>query len=235
MSALLFGSISTVADTSELQRNAFNRAFVEHDLDWQWSREQYRSMLAAIGGQDRIAEYARTTGQTVDAAAVYRSKSDLFHASLTPTVVTPRPGVVASIRDAEEAGTKVGFVTCTSPENISSLLAALSPELSSDDFDLIVDASVVQARKPDAAAYTYALDVLRERPEDCVAIEDNLGGLQAATAAGLRCVAFPNANTATQHFPTAHERVTALDPAQLRALVAADEAPAPRARPRHLP
>lgn len=221
MSALLFGSISTVADTSELQRDAFNQAFAQHGLGWDWSREQYRSMLGGIGGQNRIAEYARTQSQTVDAAAVYRTKSEIFHGSLSTAAVVARPGVLAAVRDAKQAGTKVAFVTCTSPENVTSLLAALSPELSADDFDLIVDSSAVQTRKPDKAAYTYALELLHERAEDCVAIEDNLGGVQAATAAGLRCIAFPNANTATQHFPTAHSRVTELDPAQLRALVAA--------------
>ena len=38
MSAILFGSISTLADTSELQRRAFNEAFEAHGLDWNWSR-----------------------------------------------------------------------------------------------------------------------------------------------------------------------------------------------------
>ena len=39
MPAILFGSISTVADTSELQREAFNQAFAEHGLDWRWDRD----------------------------------------------------------------------------------------------------------------------------------------------------------------------------------------------------
>jgi hypothetical protein len=55
VSALLFGSISTVADTSELQRAAFNRAFAEHGLDWTWDRDDYRAMLATSGGRSRIA------------------------------------------------------------------------------------------------------------------------------------------------------------------------------------
>lgn len=41
LSALLFGSISTIADTSERQRHAFNEAFAEHGLDWQWDRDEY--------------------------------------------------------------------------------------------------------------------------------------------------------------------------------------------------
>ncbi len=53
MSALLFGSISTIADTSELQREAYNRAFEAHGLEWNWDRDRYRSMLDSSGGKNR--------------------------------------------------------------------------------------------------------------------------------------------------------------------------------------
>jgi serine/threonine-protein kinase HipA len=68
-SAILFGSISTVVDTSELQRKSFNRAFAEHDLDWEWSREDYLAMLESNGGAQRIADFASQHGQSVDAEA----------------------------------------------------------------------------------------------------------------------------------------------------------------------
>ena len=35
MATILFGSISTLADTSELQRQAFNDAFKAYGLDWE--------------------------------------------------------------------------------------------------------------------------------------------------------------------------------------------------------
>jgi hypothetical protein len=54
MSAVLFGSISTLADTSELQRRAFNEAFVASGLDWNWSRDDYTAMLDSNGGAERI-------------------------------------------------------------------------------------------------------------------------------------------------------------------------------------
>ncbi|MFT7179418.1 MAG: phosphoglycolate phosphatase-like HAD superfamily hydrolase, partial [Oceanospirillaceae bacterium] len=37
--AILFGSIGTLVETSELQRRAFNQAFSEAGLDWNWSEE----------------------------------------------------------------------------------------------------------------------------------------------------------------------------------------------------
>lgn len=211
MSAILFGSIGTIADTSELQRLAFNRAFEAHGLDWCWNREEYLTMLEKSGGQERIAEYASSTGQTVDPEAIHRSKSEFFQKSLTESQISPRFGVVETIQDAKSKGLKLAFVTTTSQENVSLLIEALRPTIQATDFDLIVDASSVENPKPDKAAYTFALARLGEKPEDCIAIEDNLGGVESAIAAGLRCVAFPGENTAHHEFEKATHRVDRLD------------------------
>ena len=217
MSAVLFGSISTLADTSELQRAAFNRAFEAHGLDWQWSREEYLDLLQESGGERRIAAYAEGRGETVDARAVHATKSELFQESLSEGSVSPRPGVVETIRAAKERGVKVGLVTTTSPANVEALVASLAPEVSAADFDVVVDVTKVAQPKPDGAAYTYALETLSEPASSAVAIEDNLGGLASASAAGVRCVAFPNRNTEGHDFKGA-ERVDHLDPSVLSGL-----------------
>lgn len=199
MTAVLFGSISTVADTSELQRDAYNRAFQAHGLDWRWDREEYRGLLASSGGQDRVAEYARTSGQAVDAEAVHETKSELFQQSLASTRLTPRAGVADTIAAARGKGWKVGLVTTTSRANITSLLDAIDG-VGAEDFDVIVDSSDVDRPKPGPGAYVFATEKLSEQPGACVAVEDNIGGVDAATAAGVPCVAFPNENTAGHDF-----------------------------------
>ena len=215
LSALLFGSISTVADTSELQRRAFNQAFESHGLDWEWDQDDYRSMLEKNGGAARIADYAEARGQTVDAKAVHETKSELFRANLASAQLEPRPGVVDTIKRAKSDGWKVGLVTTTAPDNVEALLGALSPAVTAADFDLIVDSSSVTAPKPDKAAYAFALQTLGESAADCVAIEDNVGGIESAMAAGVACVAFPNENTAAHDVSAASSRVDHLDVDQL--------------------
>ncbi len=200
MPALLLGSISAVADTSELQRDAFNRAFEAHDLGWSWDREQYRTLLADSGGQARLAEYARSLGQTVDAQAVHDTKSKLFQQSLADADLSPRPGVVETIKAARDRDWKVGLVTTTSRANVVALLEALSPALRAEDFDVVVDAESVGPPKPAPDAYTFAAAALEVPADECVAIEDNLGGVSSARTAGVPCVAFPNANTAGHDF-----------------------------------
>lgn len=221
MTALLLGSISTLADTSELQRDAFNRAFAQHGLDWEWGQEEYAALLRSNGGRDRIAEQARERGEDVDADAVHATKSELFQQALAQTEVSPRDGVVETIRQAQESGTKVALVTTTSRANLDALGRALAPHFSLDDLDLVVDASQVGTPKPDPAAYSYALEQLGEEAGACVAVEDNVGGVAAARAAGVACVAFPNTNTAGHDFSEADAHVEQLDLLELQEHLAA--------------
>lgn len=220
MVAILFGSISTIADTSEVQRRAFNMAFTAHGLDWHWSRDEYASMLGSNGGRQRIDGYAAARGNRVDSAAIHETKSQLFQELLAASAVSPRPGVVDTVRAAQQAGYKLGFVTTTSPGNVRAVLAAASPVITAETFDLIVTADSVRLAKPDPAAYEFALTELGEEAANAVAIEDNAGGVVAASAAGIRCVAFPNANTAGGDFGPAIATVAVLDPSVFRSLLA---------------
>lgn len=204
MSAILFGSISSVADTSEMQREAFNAAFAEHDLPWRWDRDYYVTMLGTAGGKERIAEQARSAGVEVDAAAVHQTKSRLFQQRLAGAPVPPRTGVVETIDAARKAGMKVGLVTTTLKANVDALLSALAPTVQPSDFDIVVDVTDVSAPKPDGGAYSFALAQLAEKAEACVAIEDNADGVRAATAAGVTCIAFPNQNTAGSDLGSEH-------------------------------
>lgn len=212
MPALLFGSISTVADTSELQRDAFNKAFAEHGLDWRWDRADYLAKLESSGGRQRIVDQAAKRGEDVDATAVHQTKTKIFQQDLARAQLSPRPGVVETIRAAKDAGFRVGLITTTARENVTALIEALAPAVTAEDFDLVTDVDTVGEPKPDGAVYLFALEAFGEQPSSCVAIEDNLGGVQAAMAAGVPCVAYPNENTAEHDFSAATTRVNALDP-----------------------
>ncbi len=198
MTAILFGSISTLADTSELQRQAFNDAFASKGLDWHWDRALYRDLLTSNGGVDRIATYAAQRGDAVDAEAVHAAKTDRFHELLASSPVVARAGVADCIRAAHERGIAVAVATTTSPANVTAVLDAA--ELDIGVLAFVLDADRVEQPKPDPEVYRVALELLAEPAGACVAVEDNPGGVAAAAAAGLACIAFPNANTAGHDF-----------------------------------
>ena len=215
MSAIFFGSISTLADTSELQRRAFNEAFAAHDLDWEWSQEQYHSMLGSNGGADRVGAYAKSVRTDVDAAAIHATKSEIFQKLVAESGVQPRPGVVETVDYARAKGVKLGLVTTTSQANVDALLSALEPHIGADAFDVVVVKDSVDQPKPDSACYQWALQQLELDALKTVAIEDNVGGVASAAAAGVPCIAFPNENTAGGDFSSAAETVDHLDQRQV--------------------
>ena len=219
MTAVLFGSIGTLADTSEMQRESFNEAFQQHGLDWNWSRDEYRELLRDSGGAQRIEAYARQRGEDVDAAAVHRTKSEIFQRKLAEDAPGPRDGVADAVAAAKGDGFKVALVTTTSRANLEALATGVKPGLDLGDFDLVVDKSEVDAPKPDGAVYEYAISQLGEDPSACVAIENNLDGVSAAKAAGIAVVAYPGVDNADHGFDDADEKVESLSFGELRGLV----------------
>lgn len=189
MRAVLFGSIGTLAETSDLQRRAFNKAFAEAGLDWVWSSDTYQRLLIASGGRDRIARFARQRDVQVDAGALHQRKSEIFQALLRSQHIDPRPGVLDTISKARTRGMPLALVTTTSAQNVSDLLNALV--LDKGIFDVVIHAGLVTSPKPATDAYALALDMLGLTAADAVAIEDNPDGISAATGAGIRCIGFP--------------------------------------------
>ena len=178
-------------------------------------------MLGSNGGAQRIADYAKSRGDDVDADTVHATKTEIFQELLRSAELDARPGVIATIEEAKRTDHKLGFVTTTSRGNIDAILDALKPHISAKMFDLIVNSDSVKRPKPDPAAYSFALDTLGENADSAVAIEDNVGGVAAASAAGVRCIAFPNENTAGGDFSAAAETVDTLDAARVLGLATA--------------
>ena len=211
--AVLFGAIGTIAETSELQRQAFNRAFEEAGLDWSWEREEYRDMLETPGGERRIEDYNRARGAKVDAGAIHGRKTVLFQESLD-SGIPARAGVAETIAALRDAGVKVAFCTTTDEANVAAILRSVNG-LEREHFDFIGHRGLVSKPKPDAEIFERALSELGVAAPDAVAIEDSPEGALAASSAGLRVVAFPGAMHVHRSFDTAELAVDTMTPQAL--------------------
>ena len=59
MKSILFGSIGSLVESSEIQRKAFNEAFNEFGVDWYWNVANYIKMLEKPCGLNRLIEYSK--------------------------------------------------------------------------------------------------------------------------------------------------------------------------------
>ncbi|EBA11172.1 HAD-IA family hydrolase [Roseobacter sp. CCS2] len=210
--AIIFGSIGTIVETSAMQREAFNQSFAEADLDWHWSEEEYISLLKKSGGRQRIADYANAKDADVSASALHNRKTEIFNEMMVKEGLKPRPGVLPLIRFAKEQDMKLGFATTTSNNNICAIFDALEGALHRSTFDFVGDADEVAKSKPDPEIYYRAMTALTVNADQCLAIEDTAVSMQAATAAGIACVAFPGAYAGANNFEDAYRIVDQLDP-----------------------
>ena len=154
--ALIFGSIGTLADTSDLQRRAFNAAFDEAGLGWNWEEAEYTELLKKSGGRQRIADYADRMGVTVDAGAVHDAKVRHFERLVKEEGIAPRPGVCEVIAAAKAVGVKLGFATSTTPQTVGLLMSGLFPTIPRSTFDWIGDAEAFcVARGAELPQWTY--------------------------------------------------------------------------------
>lgn len=206
--ALLLDVDGTLADTEEIHRQAFNAAFAEAGLDWEWDQGLYHELLTVTGGKERIRYYLDTRRPDfklppdADAfiAQLHARKTHFYLDSLATGKVPLRPGVERLIRDARASGLRLAIVTTTTPDNVSALLQHSFTANVNDWFDVIAAGSIVPSKKPAPDIYHYALEQLGLEPGQCIAIEDSYNGLLSAQAAGVDSIITVNRYTEQQDF-----------------------------------
>lgn len=187
--ALLWDVDGTLAETElEGHRHAFNRAFAEAGLPWQWDVALYQQLVRISGGRERIAAFLRQMeGDVPDAERVerlQRAKQRHYNALVQAGELCLRPGVERLMRSAAEHGVRQAIVTTSGRAAVAALLEQLLPEHRSW-LEFWVCGDDVPSKKPHPACYRQALEALQLQPAAVLALEDSGNGVAAAAAAGV--------------------------------------------------
>ena len=209
--ALLFGSIGSIVETSEIQRKSFNEAFKKYGLEWNWTKLEYINLLSRSGGKDRISRYAKKKKNVVDSAYLRNLKTKIFNNYLKKNQLKLRPGVKNLISICKKNKIKIAFVSSTSSNNINAILYSLRNSINKRDFNFIGNAKLVKRLKPNPDIYLLSLKKLKLKANDCVAIEDTQESLNSARQAKLKCIIFPGKFHSSKKFVGAYKKVYRLN------------------------
>ena len=216
MSALVLDCDGVLADTERYGHlPAFNQTFREFGIPVQWSEEEYGRKLLIGGGKERMAseltpEFVRANGLPDDPEALaaevakwHKRKTQLYTEMVAAGKLPPRPGIRRVISAAQDAGWKLAVASTSAEASVHAILEYAVGRERADRFDVFLAGDVVPRKKPAPDIYLLALERLGVDPAQVLVVEDSRNGLEAAHAAGLRCLVTVNGYTEKEDFSEA--------------------------------
>jgi len=210
LKALIFDVDGTLADTErDGHRVAFNRAFKDAGLNWDWTVDVYGELLAVTGGKERMRYYLEHYGVSppeVDdlseyIADLHKSKTRHYTQLLGEGKIPLRPGIESLLKEARKDGIRMAIATTTTPENVTALLENTLGKESIGWFEEIAAGDIVPAKKPAPDIYTWVLEKMGLSPDEVIAFEDSENGYISARDANInKVVVTVNDYTASHDF-----------------------------------
>ena len=239
--SILWDVDGTLAETErDGHLKAFNQAFEALGLPWRWSEQRYGELLAVAGGRERLLHDMQSQRPALNdpqerqalAERVHHLKNELYARIVAGGELPLREGVRELLDDCERARVRLGIVTTTSRSNVEVLLKTHLGRDWESKFATVVCAEEAPRKKPHPQAYLLALDALKLRPHEAVALEDAPAGIAAAQAAGVPVIvtrshffakpkseralaAGPSLGRIAGWLPAADERATRIDLGQI--------------------
>ena len=183
---ILFDMDGVVLDTEKLYARFWAEA--AHALGYPMTYEQALGMrsLNSTAGQAKLESYF---GPGVSREAMRKKRVELMDAFVAEFGVEAKPGIHELLDALKGQGIKTAIATSSPMDRATAYLGRLGLL---DKFDRICSGHDVKCGKPAPDTYLYAASCIGISPENCLAIEDSMAGIQSAHAAGCWPVLVPD-------------------------------------------
>jgi HAD superfamily hydrolase (TIGR01509 family) len=220
-SSIILDFDGLIVDTETPIFEAWLAAYARHGQPL--GLDEWQHALGTHGGFDPLAHLDALTGGTLDREAVL---AEVKASSAKGCEGQPLlPGVVSVLREARELGLGRAVASSSSCGWVEGWLRRHAIR---ELVDVVVARDDVRKVKPDPELFLLAAARLGSEPSACLVFEDSPNGMRAALAAGMRCVAVPNALTRSLERPPVDLVLGSLAERPLADLL--DELARPRAR-----
>ena len=215
--ALIFDVDGTVAETADLHRAAFNRAFQEQGLSWHWDRAIYAQLAPIEFSLAKLRLFSVATQRSGRQAPSHENlaklaarKAHVYCNMVRKGAARLRPGVARLMKEARHEGLLLGAVSTSTRAETQALLTATLGFHGMGWFGALRTAENASLHGAERSLYQAVLDDFGLQGQRAIAIDDSASGTSAAAACGLGVVATPSMYTASARFPMAALTITDL-------------------------
>jgi beta-phosphoglucomutase len=199
ISACIFDLDGVIVDTAHYHFLAWKR--LAHELGYELTPTDNERLkgVSRMKSLEIVLELGGVTATPHEKELMANKKNTWFNdyiERMMPEEIFP--GVKQLISDLKKKGIKVALAS--SSKNAKTVIQTLRIQ---DDFDAIVDGTMITHSKPDPEIFLLAAQRLNVKPAECLVFEDAEAGVEAALAAGMKCVGVGDA----QRLDSAHEVV----------------------------
>ena len=197
----------TIANTElEAHLPAFNNAFRDFGLDWNWEPSTYIDLLKINGGKNRIIYYSNILNEYISddlVVKIHEKKQFYYFEFIKNNSVTLNKGVKRLINELSKNNVRQFIVTSSSKKQVEYLIEKLLGDLNL--FEFIISSDDVNHHKPHPLPYLKAIELSGIKNNNSVVFEDSNAGIKSSLAAKLPTIYVPS------NIPTAIDKDIKLD------------------------
>ena len=161
------------------------------------SKETYYTEISGVPVLDTIRKFFGADHDEAGLKALLNEKEE-FYRNIYGSYVAPVNGLVPFLTALKAAGVKMAMATSATIEDVNFILDRIPIR---DDFNEIVNSSMMNKPKPNPDIFLKAAETLNMPASKCVVFEDSLAGIRAANSAGMKVVAITTGHPASDLRP----------------------------------
>lgn len=190
--AVLFDMDGVLVDSEEFICKASVKMFSE--LNVEVKAEDFLPFVGA--GEDRyLGGVAEKYHVSMDIPAA-KERTYAIYKKLIKNNMQLLPGVKTFIQRCKSRELKIALATSADKTKMEANLEVMDFPLST--FDAVVNGLDIKRKKPYPDIYIKAASLIGVSPRNCLVVEDAVNGVEAAKAAGSRCLAITSSFTRSQ-------------------------------------
>ena len=184
----------TIANSEiEAHLPAFNNAFKELNIDWNWDTDNYIKLLRINGGKNRIAYYSKSNNDNFSEdliIKIHEKKQFHYLEIIKKNCVVFKTGVFRLINELHRKKVRQFIVTSSSRKQVDLLLEYLFNGF--NPFEFIISSEDVELKKPNPLPYLKAVQLSGIKESNSIVFEDSNPGLKSSLAANLPTIFVPS-------------------------------------------